>query len=143
MNKNALGRSLFYFLFLSLSLCSQPPQRPPDLDRDKRGKCSSRTYFEEKHVLKKKIPEKKKRPLSSFFFFFFFFACVGQREKEECGFLSLSLLLPPITLDVSHALIFARVSKKAGKEIVFGKQEQGGDSPYFFPSVSALLGKPG
>jgi hypothetical protein len=56
---------------------------------------------------------------------------------------SLSLLLPPITLDISHALIFARVSKKAGKEIVFGKQEQGGDSPYFFPSVSALLGKPG
>jgi hypothetical protein len=143
MNKNALGRSLFYFLFLSLSLCSQPPQRPPDLDRDKRGKCSSRTHFEEKTCVEKENTRKKTKTSLFLLFFFFFFACVGQREKEECGFLSLSLLLPPITLDVSHALIFARVSKKAGKEIVFGKQEQGGDSPYFFPSVSALLGKPG
>jgi hypothetical protein len=134
----------FIFCFsLSLSVPNLLSARPTSTETKEESALLA-LISKRKHVLKKKIHEKKtKTSLFLFFFFFFFFAGVGQREKEECGFLSLSLLLPPITLDVSHALIFARVSKKAGKEIVFGKQEQGGDSPYFFPSVSALLGKPG
>jgi len=132
----------FIFCFsLSLSVPNLLSARPTSTETKEESALLA-LILKRKHVLKKKIHEKKTKT-SLFLFFFFFFACVGQREKEECGFLSLSLLLPPITLDVSHALIFARVSKKAGKEIVFGKQEQGGDSPYFFPSVSALLGKPG
>lgn len=93
MNKNALGRSLFYFLFLSLSLCSQPPQRPPDLDRDKRGKCSSRTYFEEKTCVEKENTRKKNKDLSLPFFFFFFLRVSVKGKKKSAGFfLSLSLI---------------------------------------------------
>ena len=92
MNKNALGRSLFYFLFLSLSLCSQPPQRPPDLDRDKRGKCSSRTHFEEKTCVEKENTRKKTKTSLFLLFFFFFCVCRSKGKRRVRVSFSLSLI---------------------------------------------------
>ena len=132
MNKNALGRSLFYFLFLSLSLCSQPPQRPPDLDRDKRGKCSSRTYFEEKHVLKKKIHGKKtKTSLFLFFFFFFLRVSVKGKKKSAGFFLSLSYYLQ--SRSMSPMLSFSRVcQKKQERKLYLGNKSKGEILPISF-----------
>jgi hypothetical protein len=140
MNKNALGRSLFYFLFLSLSVPNLLSARPTSTETKEESALLA-LISKRKHVLKKKIHGKKTKT-SLFLFFFFFCVCRSKGKRTVRVSFSLSLITSNQArcLPWSH---FRACVKKAGKEIEFGKQEQGGDSPYFFPSVSALLGKPG
>ena len=122
----------FIFCFsLSLSVPNLLSARPTSTETKEESALLA-LISKRKHVLKKKILEKKTKT-SLFLFFFFFFACVGQREKEECGFLSLSLSYYLQSRSISPMLSFSRVcQKKQERKLYLGNKSKGEILPISF-----------